>query len=148
MSSTESNSSEPGAPRAAPGPSRGSVALVVVTMALLAALVWALSPRQPAFKPAPVYPHPPGCPKYVREFTPSNYTEVPGVSLDGLSKKQKNSVLLRLNMEPCPCGCNVSVAACLTNHPECAACKELAEEIVAEERGERRGPKAAGSAER
>jgi hypothetical protein len=140
MSSTESNSSDPEAKRAAPGPSRSSVGLVVVTMALLAALVWALTPGRPAFEPAPLHPPPRGCPKYISEFTPTNYTEVPGVSLDGLSKEQKNRALFRLNMEPCPCGCNLSIAACRANHPQCEACKDLAQKIVAEERGERRAP--------
>jgi hypothetical protein len=116
------------------------VGLVVVTMALLAALVWALTPGQPAFEPAPLRPLPAGCPKNIREFTPTNYTEVPGVSLEGLTKEQKNRVLFRLNMEPCPCGCNVSIAACRVNHPQCEACKDLAQKIVAEERGERDAP--------
>jgi hypothetical protein len=62
---------------------------------------------------------------------------VPHVALDSLSKEQRNRVLLRLNLEPCPCGCNLSIAACLIDHPDCGTCKELAQKIVAEERAAR-----------
>jgi len=72
---------------------------------------------------------------------PSNYTEVPGVSLDSLSREQKNRVLFRLNMEPCPCGCNLSIAACRVNHPQCEACKDLVQKAVAEVQGSEQMPR-------
>jgi hypothetical protein len=137
MSSTESSSNEATAPSPKPAPSKGSVASVVVSMLLLAALVWALRPPHPNLQPAPLRPQPSGCPKLDTEFVPTNYTEVPYVALDSLSKEQRNHVLLRLNLEPCTCGCNLSIAACLVDHPGCATCKELAQKIVAEERGPR-----------
>jgi hypothetical protein len=71
----------------------------------------------------------------VAEFVPTNITEVPGISLESLTKEQKYRVLFQLNMKPCPCGCNVSIAACLFNHPQCEEAKKAAEKIVAEERG-------------
>jgi hypothetical protein len=114
------------------------MAMAVLVIALLAALVWALRPEQAKFQPAPLRPLPPGCPKVVAEFVPTNITEVPGVSLESLTKEQKYRVLFQLNMNPCPCGCNVSIAACLFNHPQCEEAKRAAEKIVSEERGEGR----------
>jgi hypothetical protein len=133
MSSTNSISTDPNAAGRNPGPSRGNVALVVVTIALLAGLVWVLNPSQPKFAPAPLRPVTPGCPKGPAEFTPSNITEIPDLPLDKLTKQQKYRVLLRLNMEPCPCGCTRSIAACRTNSPTCETSTELANRIVAEE---------------
>jgi hypothetical protein len=106
--------------------------MVVVTLVLLAALVWALHPHQPSFTPAPLQPAPAECPKTQREFIPTNYTELPGVLPEGLSPKQKNRALYRLNMEPCTCGCGLSVAACRVNHPRCEISRRLAEKIIAE----------------
>jgi hypothetical protein len=54
--------------------------------------------------------------------------------MSALSKEQRNRVLFRLNMEPCPCGCNLSIAACRINHPTCPVCAGLVEKIMAEER--------------
>jgi len=79
----------------------------------------------------------------IREFVPTNITEVPALPLDSLPKDQKNRVLFRLNMEPCPCGCKESIASCLTLHPECPSANEAAQKIVAEERGEK--PKQIGA---
>jgi hypothetical protein len=134
MSSSESNPNEPGAPGPAPASPRSAVVWVVVTLALLTALVWGLTPARFSYKPAPLQPPAAGCPKIGGEFVPTDYTEVPGLKWEGLSAQQKNRVLLRLNMEPCSCGCNVSIASCLVNHPQCQTCKGLAEKILAEER--------------
>ena len=103
-------------------------------MALLAALVWGLMPARPNLKPAPLQPKSPDCPKTEADFVPTNYTEIPGLELDSLSAAQRNHVLFRLNMEPCPCGCNKSIAYCLQNHPACKAAKQVAEKILADER--------------
>jgi hypothetical protein len=136
MSSTPSNSTEPCGPAPASGPSRGAVVMVVVTVGLLAVLVWALHPDQPPFTPAPLEPVPTECPKSQREFIPTNYTELPGVLPEDLSPKQKNRALYRLNLEPCTCGCGLSVAACRVSHPRCEISKQLAEKIIAEVRTE------------
>ena len=42
-------------------------------------------------------------------------------------------MLLRLNMERCPCGGNASLTYCLVTHARYGKCKELAQRIVAEE---------------
>ncbi len=136
MSSNQSNSSEaqPPAPPSASGSPRGSVALLVVTLGLLAALVWGSWPARLAFQPAPLRSYPPGCPQRAGDFTPSNLTELRGVSLEGLSAAQRNRVLLRLNMAVCSCGCKASVAECLNDHPACATCQASARRTVDEEK--------------
>jgi hypothetical protein len=134
MSSSESNSSSSPQPPPGGGKSRSSVALVVLALALLAGLVWAMAPPRAKFAPAPLRPVPSGCPKNAPDFVPSDVTEIPGVDLSGLSKEQRNRILFRLNMEPCPCGCNLSIASCRINHPDCPVCKDLVEKIIAEER--------------
>jgi hypothetical protein len=131
MSSTDSSSKN----NEAKGP-RSSVALVAGTMALLIILVWALRPAKLPYQPAPLHPQPSGCPRIEGDFAPSDLTEVPGVSLEGISKEAANRVLFRLNMEPCPCGCKTSIAACRFSHPQCEICKDLARKIVAQERGD------------
>jgi hypothetical protein len=124
---------EPG-PASPPVSSRGAVTYLFVTMAVLAAFVWALRPNRPNVKPAPLRPRDAACPQLEGEFTPTNFTELPGLELDSLSKVRRNHVLLRLNMEPCPCGCNTSIAYCLVSHARCEKCKEAAQKIIAEER--------------
>ena len=112
---------------------RRAVASVVVTMALLAALVWAFRPLASSFAPAPLQPVSKGCPHGSQEFVPSNLTALPDLALDKLPPKVRNRVLLRLNMEPCNCGCARSIAACLASDPPCEVAKELAKKILAEE---------------
>jgi len=68
------------------------------------------------------------------DFVPSDATEVPGADLSTLSKTHRNRALFRLNMEPCSCGCNMSVAACRIGHPACPLAKSLVDRILAEER--------------
>ena len=109
---------------------------MVVTMALLAALVWAFRPLASNFAPAPLQPVPKGCPHGSQEFVPSNLTALPDLPLDKLSAKVKNRVLLRLNMEPCTCGCARSIAACLASDPPCETARELAKKILTEEEKE------------
>ena len=108
--------------------------LDLLALALLAGLVWAMAPPRAKFVPAPLRPMPPDCPKNTPDFVPSDATEIPGIDLRALSKEQRNRVLFRLNMEPCPCGCNLSIAACRVNHPTCPVSKGLVEKIIAEER--------------
>jgi hypothetical protein len=106
--------------------------MVVVTLGLLAALVWALAPRPVHYTPAPLVPAEADCPKIAREFVPTNITGLSGPLLVGLTPEQKMRALYRLNMEPCPCGCNSSVAYCLITYPHCQISRKLAEKIVAE----------------
>ena len=119
-------------------PSRGAVAAVVVTLGLLAALTWALAPARVHFTPAPLETPPVDCPKVAREFVPSNVTEILDPPLTDLSAAQKNRALYRMNMEPCTCGCGLSVAACRVEHPACETSKNLARKIVAEIQAEAR----------
>jgi len=107
---------------------------VALSLGLMGLLVWAMLPARSQFHPAPLRPVAPECPKNLPDFVPSDATEVPGVDLSPFSKPQRNHVLFRLNMEPCTCGCNVSLAACRIGHPACSACKESIEKILAEER--------------
>ncbi len=111
---------------------------VVVTMALLAVLVWAIKPPTRHVTPAPLHPLPagPDCPRQLPEFTPSNVTDVPGPLLDGLSNGQKDRARFRLNMEPCSCGCNRSIIVCAVDNPRCQSSKRLSQKIAAEEKGE------------
>ena len=143
MSSNESNSNSAPPPTAPEGRPRNSAVLVLLSLILLAGLVWAMAPARARFQPAPLRPVPAGCPRTAPDFVPSDATEVPGVDLSSLPQAQRNHVLYRLNMEPCPCGCNTSIAACRINHPTCPLCKDLVERIVAEERS---GPAGAAPA--
>ena len=136
MSSTESNSTEPVARPGPPGSSPSSVALVVGMIALLAALVWAMSPSQPRVSPAPLEPVSAGCLKGPKDFQPTNVTDLPGPGLEGLGHAQRNRVLLRLNMEPCTCGCGMSIAACRVQNRDCATSQELVQRITRDEKAE------------
>ena len=135
MSSTKSNSSEanPGKPR----PLRSPVALAIITIGLLGALVLALNPRPPRLSPAPLRALPRGCPRMTVEFTPSNLTEIPGLYFKARRREEKNRALLRLNMEPCACGCSMSLAACRVSNPSCESSRGEAEKIADEETGEK-----------
>jgi hypothetical protein len=137
MSLLPSNSTEPGETPRPSAPSRGAIATVVVAISLLGALVWALHTSQPRITPAPLVPVSSECPQLRRAFIPSNYTDLPGLPLDRLSHEQRNRALYRLNTEPCPCGCNLSVAACRVYHPACEACRQLAEKIITEVQAEK-----------
>jgi hypothetical protein len=101
----------------------------------LAALVWELKPDRPNVQPAPLPPQGTTCPHLAGQFTPTNITDLPGLDIALLSRERRNHVLLRLNMEPCTCGCNGSVAFCLLSHARCEACRQQAKEIIAEEQG-------------
>ena len=111
-------------------PKRGPLTAVAVTLALLVLLVWGLTPRHPKLHPAPLLPPSNTCPTTRADFVPGNLTSVPGISLDGLPPAVRNQVLLRLNLEPCSCGCRQSLAACLANNPLCAVAGRAAEAIV------------------
>jgi hypothetical protein len=134
MSSSDSTSTNPAPTPGPQGTPRTSAVSVVVCLILLAALVWAMAPARARFEPAPLQKVALGCAQAAHEFVGTDLTEVPGIDLSSLSVAQRNRVLYRLNMEPCPCGCNQSIAACRMNHPACPVCKDLVQKIVAEER--------------
>jgi hypothetical protein len=119
---------------------------VLVSISLLGALVWGLNPRQPRLSPAPLDPVPPGCQKLVRAFLPTNITEIPQwlsahgkesspasarAAFQKLNDREKESALLHLNVGPCTCGCNLSVASCMVNEPVCSASRDLAQKVIA-----------------
>jgi hypothetical protein len=128
MSSAESNSTNTG-----PTPKRGSALAVAVTLGLLALLVWALNPRQPRFRPAPPDPVSDVCARSKADFIPTSLTEIPSLPLTGLPAAAKNRLLLRLNMEPCTCGCQQSLAACRASNPSCRVSSGEAETAVKDE---------------
>ncbi len=140
MSSASPSPSETGDARASPGTPRGSLALALVMVAVLGALVWAVSPRQPRLTPAPLRPPLPDCPKTGREFIPTNITRLPDPLTDALPQSIKHRVLFRVNVEPCSCGCGQSVAACHVSYPTCETSARLAKAIVSEENGDTERP--------
>src|SRR5208283_2564432 len=105
MSSNESNSNSAPPPAAPERKPRNATGLVALSLVLLAGLVWAMAPTRGRFQPAPLGPVPEGCPQTTSDFVPSDATEIAGVNLSLLAKAQRNHLLYRLNMEPCPCGC-------------------------------------------
>ena len=134
MPTDETSPKDLGNPRT-PDWSRGPVVYLIVTLVALAALVWELKPDRPNVQPAPLRPQETACPQVAGQFTPTNITELPGLDLASLDKQRRNHVLLRLNMEPCTCGCNGSIAFCLVSHRHCEECRQRAKEIITEEQG-------------
>ena len=130
MSLAKSSLTDPDELQANSGPSRSALLWVAVTMALLAALVWALNPRQPKLEPAPLGPPLPVCAKLPREFTPTDITHLAEPPFPALPRERKLRALFHMNTEPCPCGCKLSLAACRLNYPSCKTSKGLAAEIV------------------
>ena len=126
-----SNLTEPPSSQGTSGPSPGAVALVVVTLGLLAALVWGLNPSRLHFTPAPLEPPTSECPKLKREFIPTNATYLGDPSVDALPREKRIRALYRLNMEACNCGCSLSIAGCRLANPGCETSKALADKIIA-----------------
>jgi thiol-disulfide isomerase/thioredoxin len=58
-------------------------------------------------------------------------TEIPGVSLDRLSSRQKAEALNKLNTEHCNCGCGLTLALCRIKDPACNVSLPLAQKLVA-----------------
>lgn len=131
MSSEESSSNKEPAAAGVSSANR-AFALTVASVAVLAILVWAMAPERANFTPAPVSPLPEECPQLPREFLPSNVTELMDPPLKGMDEPWKVRAFRRLNFEPCPCGCNLSVAACRVQSPQCPRSKEAAEKIIRE----------------
>src|SRR5215472_11665825 len=122
---------------------RNRAGLVALTMILLGALVWALSPRRPKLTPAPLRPPLPACARLRPEFIPSSVTEFPDSALAGveqLADREKYRALYRLNLEPCTCGCMLSIAECRVTNLVCQTSKRMGQEVVSEAENERVGP--------
>lgn len=112
---------------------RGSIPSVVLTLGALALLVWGFGPRHVKLKPAPLDPVTASCTPSKADFVPSNLTEVPGAPLANLPDPAKNRILLRLNMEPCTCGCALSLASCRAGNPQCPVSPQAMGTVVKEE---------------
>jgi hypothetical protein len=101
-------------------------------MALLAALVWFLNPRQPDFKPAPLDPPSAVCRNPGRAFVPSNLTEAPDADLQRLPADKKFAALKRMNTTACACGCNLSVIFCRGLNSMCETSGRMLGKILSE----------------
>ena len=110
------------------------MAVIAVTMALLALLVWVLNPRRPNFKPAPLEPSSPVCRNPGREFVPSNLTAAPDLDLERLPADKKMGTLRRLNTTACACGCQLSVVYCRGLNPACDSSRQMLGKIWSEAR--------------
>lgn len=113
------------------GRDRKPVLLVVVTLAAMAVLVWALNPRQPSLRPAPLGAPLPSCARLPREFVPTDVTDLVEPPFPTLPHDEKLRALARMNTEECTCGCKLSVAACRLNDPTCKTSAARTKEIVA-----------------
>ncbi len=58
-----------------------------------------------------------------------SYQEIPGLDLSTLPQEARAPVLLRLNREECPCGCNMTVAHCRHVDPKCQTSLEAFQRI-------------------
>lgn len=114
------------------GPSRTAAGFVAVTIILLGALVWGMRPARPHLTPAPLQPLSPGCPRTNPTFVPTNITSLQDPALLALPLSIRNRVLLRANMEPCTCGCAMSIASCRASEPQCGTSKKALDSMTAE----------------
>lgn len=62
----------------------------------------------------------------------TNYTEIPEVDLTVLTDDQRKTVLDRVNVEKCPCGCGFTLAACRHLDQSCGTSLPIARKIVAD----------------
>ena len=51
---------------------------------------------------------------------PAFYSELPGVDLTGVTDDERVTLLKRLNVQRCPCGCMRTVAGCRNRHSSCS----------------------------
>ena len=57
-------------------------------------------------------------------------TNIPGVDLASLTPERRTEALQKLNAEPCTCGCDLTVARCRVDDPNCGISLPLARDIV------------------
>lgn len=127
-----SGSTDPGSPPPTTHPSKGPIATAFLMIALLAVFVWAIQPTRTDFRPAPLDQLPEECLKVQRAFVPSNVTEMVDPPMNTLAPEERLDAIYRMNFEPCPCGCNHSIAECRATNPQCKTCRSLAERVIAE----------------
>jgi len=58
-------------------------------------------------------------------------TNIPGIDLRALSPEQRVAAMQKLNAEGCTCGCDLTVARCRVDDPDCGTSLPLARQIVA-----------------
>ena len=120
----------------APRPGTAKPFLALALLALLGILAWWLNPSPSPLQPAPLNPdvsqkaqtQSPG----LKGILPTSFTLLPGVDLAKLTAEQKQQVLLRLNTEPCPCGCGNTLAGCRVNDSSCETSLDLAHRVVSQ----------------
>ncbi len=56
--------------------------------------------------------------------------EIPGVDLTKLTPAQRTMALKVLNIEKCTCGCDLTLAACRINDPNCSVSLPIAQKLV------------------
>ena len=59
-------------------------------------------------------------------------TTIPGVDLAKLTPNRRTAALMKLNAEPCTCGCELTVARCRVDDPRCGISLPIAQRIVQE----------------
>jgi hypothetical protein len=57
-------------------------------------------------------------------------TNIPGVDLTKLTTEKRTEVLQKLNSQACTCGCDLTVARCRVDDPNCGVSLPLAKQIV------------------
>jgi thiol-disulfide isomerase/thioredoxin len=58
--------------------------------------------------------------------------EIPGVDLSALSAAKRTEALQKLNAQSCSCGCDLTVARCRVDDPNCGVSLPLARQIVSQ----------------
>jgi hypothetical protein len=134
MSSGEPASSDTAGGSSRPDRPAGSRQFVwaLAALTLLAAFAFWMNAPQPHSVPAPLDALGVACAKTSRVFTPTNATVIPGLRGQGLSQKEKDSVVYRANMEACSCGCQLSLAACRINFPSCVTSSQQLKKLFVE----------------
>ena len=55
---------------------------------------------------------------------------IPGVDLSQLSTERRTAVLQKLNSQPCTCGCDLTIARCRVDDPNCGVSLPIAKQVV------------------
>src|SRR5262245_1653908 len=96
------------------GRRRGPWPLILAFLALVSALGAEPPPTQPAKASGPVAPE-----------------AMNGLSFEGLSESQKQTVVSILNDNGCDCGCNMRLAVCRRDDSKCRRSLGLATQVIA-----------------
>jgi hypothetical protein len=57
-------------------------------------------------------------------------TSIPGVDLSKFSVERRTEALQKLNAQPCTCGCDLTIARCRVDDPDCGVSLPIARQIV------------------